>query len=258
MNTEKLTKLAEEFACNELSLMGLDAKKLKRSEKEQCPDFIVKDGFVSYLIELKSKFPEFEKLKDRNERLNRGEIVEEETKLNYENKLSGKIKKAVSQLNSYTEEKVDYKLVWLHAQGYLPDLQYQQFEITLYGKVDIANLMTQKVMPCYYYMESEFFYRRNEIDGAIISTSKGGKFCLNTFSKRYSALKKSVLCAKFGRAVCDPFEEEIQGKAYILDCDEDRRNESGVLKFLQNKYEKRYLTRMLSYDYSAEARILFT
>jgi len=256
MNTEKWTNLAEEFVYNELSLMDLDVKKLKRSEQEQRPDFIVKDDFASYLIELKSKFPNFEKLQDKNERLNRGEIVEEKTKLYYENTLSGIIKKAASQLNSYTEEQVDYKLVWLHAYGYSPDTQYRQFEITIYGEVNIANLLTQKIMPCYYYMPSEFFYRRTEIDGAIISTNKAGKFCLNTFSKRYSALKKSILCTKFGCAVCDPFEEEIQGKAYILDSNEDRRNESKVLEFLQNKYKQRYLTKTLSHDYIAKAKIL--
>jgi len=255
MNTEKLTKLAEKFACNELSLMGMDVKKLECSRKDKRPDFLVKDDFESYLIELKSRFPDFQKLQNRNERLNRGETVEEKTKLGYANVLSGIIKKAASQLNSYTEEQVDYKLVWLHAQGYWLDLQYEQFEITLYGKVGIANLVTQKIMPCYYYMASEFFYRQNEIDGAIISTNKGGKFCLNTFSKRYSALKKSKLCAKFGRAVCDPVAEEIQGRAYnISDCDKDRRHEPGVLKFLQNKYGQPYLTRMSSYAYGAEVK----
>ena len=254
MDTEKLTKMAEEFVHNELSLMGMHVKKIEPSRKDQRPDFLVKDDFESYLVELKSKFPDFEDLQDRNERLNRGEIVEEKTKLRYENTLSGKIKKAASQLTSYAEEQVDYKLVWLHAQGHQPDLQYKQFEVTLYGKADIANLATRKVMPCYYYMASEFFYRQAQIDGAIISTNKGGRFCLNTFSRRYSGLKKSVLCAKFGRAVCDPVEEEIQGRAYnISDCNEDRRHEPRVLKFLQDKYEQRYLTRMSSYDYRAEA-----
>jgi len=52
MNTKKLTKLDEEFACNELSLMGFDTIKIRRSEKDEHPDFIVKDDFVSYLIEL--------------------------------------------------------------------------------------------------------------------------------------------------------------------------------------------------------------
>ena len=256
MNTEKCTKLDEEFACNELSLMGFDVKKIKRSEEDERPDFIVNDGFVSYLIELKSKFPEFKKLQDRNDRLNRGEIVEEETKVRYENTLSGIIKKAASQLNSYTEEQVDYKLVWLHATGYLPDLQYKQFEITLYGKADIANLVTHQVKSCFYYNVSDFFYRRTEIDGAIISTSKGGKFCLNNFSKKYSTLKKSILCAKFGRAVCDPVEEELQEKAYnISDCNENRKYEPRVLKFLQEKYKQRYLTRMSSYHYGSGIKI---
>lgn len=259
MNTKKLTKLAklaEEFACNELFLMGFDVKKIKRSEEDERPDFIVKDASEFYLIELKSKFPEFEKIQDRNERLNRGEIVEEEAEMRYGNTLSGIIKKAASQLNSYTEEQVDYKLVWLHAQGYLPDLQYKQFEVTLYGKADIANLVTQKVKPCYYYIASEFFYRRTEIDGAIISTSKGSNFCLNTFSQKYSALKKSMLCAKFGSFVCDPVVEEIQGKAYnISDCDEDRRCEYRVMKFLQDKYKQRRLIRMRSYHYGAEVKI---
>lgn len=256
MDIKILTKLDEEFACNELSLMGFDVKKIKRSEEDERPDFIAKDAFVSYLIELKSKFPEFEKLQDRNERLNRGEIVEEETEIRYENTLSGIIRKAASQLNSYTEEQVDYKLVWLHAQGYLPDLQYKQFEVTLYGKAAIANLVTHQVKPCYYYKASDFYYRQTEIDGAIISTSKSGKFCLNTFSQKYSALKKSMLCAKFGSAVCDPVEEELQGKAYnISDCDEKRRYESRVLKFLQEKYKQRYLTRMSSYHYGSEVII---
>lgn len=256
MNTEKFTKLDEEFVCNELSLMGFDVKKIKRSEEDKRPDFIAKDDFSSYLIELKSKFPEFEKLQYRNERLNRGEIVEEETEMRYENTLSGIIEKAASQLNSYTDEQVDYKLVWLHAQGYLQDLQYKQFEVTLYGKADIANLVTHQVKPCYYYKASEFIYRRTEIDGAIISTNKGRKFCLNTFSPKYSALKKSMLCAKFGSAVCDPVEEEIQGKAYnISDCDENRRYESRVLKFLQEKYKQRYLTRTSSYHYGSEVII---
>jgi len=256
MDTEKLTKLDEEFACNELSLMGFNVRKIKRLEDDESPDFIAKDDFVSYLIELKSKFPEFEKLQDRNERLNGGEIVEEETVVRYENTLSGIIKKAASQLNSYTEEQVAYKLVWLHAQGCLPDLQYKQFEVTLYGKADIANLVTHQVKPCYYYKASDFYYRRTEIDGAIISTSKGGKFCLNTFSQKYSALKKSMLCAKFGSAVCDPVEEDLQGKAYnISDCNENRKQEPRVLKFVKREIYQRHLTKMDSYHYRAEVII---
>jgi hypothetical protein len=256
MNTKKLTKLVEEFICNELSLMGMDVTKLERSVKNRRPDFLVKDGFESYLVELKSKFSNYEEQQDRNERLNRGEIVEEETRLRYENALSGKIKDAASQLTSYIEEQVDYKLVWLHAQGHWTDQQYKQFEVTLYGKADIANLVTRKIIPCYYYTAGEFFYRRTEIDGAIISTNKGGKFCLNTFSRRYSALRKSMLCAKFGRAVCDPGEEEIQGKAYnISDYGGDRNCESEVLRFLQNKYKQKYLVRGSSYCYGTEVQI---
>jgi hypothetical protein len=62
------------------------------------------------------------------------------------------------------------------------------------------------------------------------------------------------LCAKFGGAVCDPIEEEIQGKAYnISDCD-DRRCESTVLKFLQEKYKQRCLIRMSSCHYGVESK----
>jgi len=256
VNVKKLAELAEEFAYNELSLMGMHTKKLSRSETEERPDFLVTDASESYLIELKSKFPEFEKIEDRNGRLNRGEVVEEKKQLRYENTLSGIVKNAASQLSSYNQEKVDYRLIWLHAQGYWPDMQYSQFEIVLYGKVDIANLETQRVMPCYYYTASEFFYLQNEIDGAILSTSRGGRFCLNTFSKRYPSLKKSLLRGRFRGAVCDPIEEEIQGKAYnISDYDEDRKCESEVLRFLQNKYKQKYLVRCSSYCYGAEAQI---
>lgn len=243
MNTENFTKETENFFSRELSLMGFVVREIEESEEER-PDLLVNDGEALYLIEIKNKFDDKDKVIDIDKRLENGEIVEESTQICYNNNLSGIVKHAANQLMAFKDETVDFRLIWLHAQGHSPDLQNKLFQATLYGKVDFFNLETNKSKPCYYYMNAEFFYRRNEIDGAIISTEKGAKFCLNDYSLNYVQLKNSNLCNKFGKAVIDPIAEEIAGKAYsISDCKEDRKKGKEVFKFLRNKYPGEKLTR---------------
>jgi len=145
-------------------------------------------------------------------------------------------------LASFREENIDFKWLWLYALGKAPDLKMRQFLATLYGVMYIGDFeKSGPSLPCFYFSFNEFYRSSEIIDGAIISTRQEAKLCLNNFSTRYMALKNSVLYRKFQGGICDPERLESEGKAYIADCDLDRSNKKAVLKYIQNKYNKKKL-----------------
>lgn len=81
---------------------------------------------------------------------------------------------------------------------------------------------------------------REALDGAVVAEIEGddisARLCMNPLSPRYERLRECALHASFGTAIVDPREDELNGDAYVADCELDRINSTGILQFLQSKY----------------------
>jgi len=145
------------------------------------------------------------------------------------------IKDGVVQVSTYPADERDFCLLWLVATGADTEAQCRQFLGTLYGLTDVVGPDSHPLIPCYYFRNSAFF-RWPELDGAVVGSVRHGTLCINTYSPRAHGMRSSSLARMFGTAVTDPGDLEGRGLAYIADCALHRRDENGVLQYLQGKY----------------------
>jgi hypothetical protein len=133
--------------------------------------------------------------------------------------------------------------------------QLQQLQATLYGTVDLIDLDeiagSVTARPCFFFTFAEFLGLKEKLDGAFVSTDERGLLCLNNFSPRFEALRRSRLPHVFP-GVCNPVERERAGTAYIADCSVSRRNRSAVLDYVKEKYRRPRLIEFEPKHYSAE------
>jgi hypothetical protein len=196
-----------------------------------------------YLIEVKTKEDDPAIIAERATRLRAGKIVQSGAAFAPQGTMSRIIRDGVRQLEAYPAQERDFCLLWLLAVGSDLESQYQQFLRTLYGLTNIVGLDNRSLMPCYYFRNSAFF-RWHNLDGAIVGTMERGELCINSYSPRAASLKISSLAQAFGTAVTDPRKREAENRAYIADCDIDRRNEQQLLEYLQTKYQRPALMTM--------------
>lgn len=182
--------------------------------------------------------------------LARGEVAEFSDITSRKNAVSKRILEASVQLASIDIE-VDYRMIWIMAVDRNQKMKRKQFKASLYGTATICDLDLLQTISCYYFGFNDFYRTQNVIDAALISTVEGEEMCLNTHSPNYLKIKKSFLAEKFGSACCDPFQEEKEKKAMIVDADIDRRDKQIVLKYLRKKYNRNKLQDMQEHYYSA-------
>ncbi len=236
MNTEDIVEKA-------LRSLGFTVRRIEEGSTKK-PDFLVR-GDSRYLVEVKDKLPDPDKLERRQEILLAGQAYGEHEPTGYRNAVSSVIREAAGQLAAYRDEPVDFRIVWLHALGQHVEVQRSQMQATLYGSAEIIDLDelggTVVSRPCLYFDFSEFFSQRDVLDGAVIATDTEALFCFNALSPRYLGLRESALCRAFHPGIYDPMEEERAGRAYTADFDMSRKDEAAVLKRLQDKYGRLHL-----------------
>lgn len=221
---------------------GFKVEKISESESRTA-DFLVSDGEVRYLIEVKSREDDPEVIDRMQKDLDSKGATDFEDTAGRKNRLSGLIRDGVDQL-AQTALDAEYRLLWLVGVGKHQQNSREQFEATLYGTRTIFDLECTHTYPCYFYDHNEFFPLRADLDGAVASTMEEGKFCLNPYSEKYASLKETALVTRFGTGVVDPSAEEEKDKAMILDAAIDRDNDSVRIAFLNKKYQRLKITPM--------------
>lgn len=231
----------ENFVKNIFETFGYNVIKIKEG-KSKSPDFLVSCEDEKFIVELKTKLDDPIILSNRTDTLLKGKVFLESNTAGRKNTISKIIKGAVAQLDSYREE-VDFRLIWLLSSDSNQATKFEQFQSSLYGKVDIVNHEEDSLFakPCYYFTNSDFFNYKESLDGAIVSTIQGGKLLLNDHSSRMYRLKNSMLYKKMYPAVVDPVVEEQNNEAYIITTDIDRSDEKKVLNYVKNKYNQKKL-----------------
>ncbi len=212
-------------------------------------DFLVTLGRSKILIEEKTKFDDPEKVAKRTRTLASGNLHLNVKPLVRTNRMSGLVRKAVSQLDSSSKQySHDFRLVWFTGTGPNAEAYYHQFIATLYGTTRIVEMGSQFMRPCYFFRNSEFHRYAASLDGAVAVYLSNGKLsarlCLNPLSTRFGSLLRTKFTKLFGTAVENPVKAQRKRVAYVLDSPTDRANESALLQELQLKYKTRPLMKM--------------
>ncbi len=217
--------------------LGLEINDIPENPDRKTPDFIMADDNSKYLLELKTKIPDQDLVNARNAELEKGNLHTEVIQLGPKNRFSGIIKHGVDQLNDFANDDSTFRMLWLFCDGFLSSTYFELYHATLYGATNLIDWDGGLSRTAYYVYNSDFYHLRKSLDGAFISTTKDVKLCLNNYSPRYGALKKSSLIGKFKGGVEDPLTLEHEGNAYVADIEIDRKDQSGIMNYLRGKYD---------------------
>src|SRR5215217_7548364 len=91
-----------------LQRAGFQVQRIPESDTPKTPHFFVSDNSHSYLLEVKEKFSDTQKLATRKETLERGEVYQHQEQLSHNRNISNIIRDAVHQLSSYGEKAADF------------------------------------------------------------------------------------------------------------------------------------------------------
>lgn len=207
------------------------------------PDFHAAKNGEDFIVEMKSRWDDEAQLEAEGEVLESGGVASRSGTINRTNAVSGIVAYAVKQIESFLGPAGAFKIVWLHASGFDPELQFMQFRGSLYGLRDILDMGEGKgnFTECYYFDFSDFFRHKPSLDAAILTTDSELQLCINDLSPRAEQLRRSVLVEAFRGGVVDPTDLERQKRAYVADCNYDRRDKNKVISYLQEKYNKKWL-----------------
>ena len=223
---------------------GLKADKIEEDNLDKSPDFLVEDNQHIHLIELKTREDREGRRQAQHSAFDLGELFTETLPIVRKNTLSGIVRDASNQLSARDEYKVDFRIVWLMAVDAHQEAKIEQMEASLYGQVGLADIDSGIRKQCYFYSHSDFFRFRAVLDAAILSWEGSAKLCLNPHSPRYQEIKSTGLYSIFGEKAVDPIWFEKSDKAYIVDSDIDRNDETAVLEYVKSKYGKNNLMRL--------------
>ena len=212
--------------------LGYNVSRIDETPEAKRADLRVSDSTDSYLVEVKSRQDDgFERA------LRVSGVAESMTELAYDNSISGKIGNAVKQLDTTAQESDEYKLLWY--QDLTEDETIRVFK-TLYGIVELIQPAESgaESIDCLYFTFSDFF-RYTTLVGAVLGHSNGGLLLLNSKCPVLPSFRESRLYREFGsrdNRVWDPIRLENDGKIYVADCPEGRRDEVAMIEYVKKKY----------------------
>lgn len=231
---------SDDLAENTLKQLGFEVEKLpvSREHGKKMPDFLVRIGASTALVEAKLKVDDPSEENRRTETLDAGDVYESSHELGRDETISGIVRNGSKQLTANSVGEADFKILFFQADCINSQVVSEQLIDTLYGRTSVIEYnKPPQPKPCYFYRNSDF-YRRKEIDAVIVGYVQAFqsdlislKICLNPYSLRYQKLKTSELLRPFGPNVQDPIEEEKAGQAYIPDDSIERKEQKFTQMF---------------------------
>jgi hypothetical protein len=238
---------------------GAVVEPLPESEKEESDWLATLEG-CRLIVEEKTKFDDAERVATRKEDLGAGRIHTSTVPFKFDNRLSGIVRKAASQLTSSAADRAhDLRVLWFCGTGYGGEAKHHQLMATLYGSTRIFERVGSRFRTCYFFRNGDFYRYREVLDGAYVCHLSGEtltvNLCLNPYSARWQELRDSSFAKRLGGGPIDPVALEQAGEALIMDGDVSRSNEAGVLTYLQEKYGLQEIMNMDMGMTSASIRI---
>jgi hypothetical protein len=229
------------IAVQTFELWGAQVKPLPTSTKEEC-DWLVSLESCILIAEEKTKFEDAIAVESRLKTLKAGGVHGQTVPLKPNNRLSGIVRKAVSQLSSTaTGIAHDLRVLWFTGTGFDGEAKHYQLMSTLYGSTRVFELNGDgHHRTCYFFRNSDFYRFRDVLDGAYVTYLTGNtltvKLCLNPHSDHWRILRDSPFARCLKNGLIDPIAEEQERSAYIVDGDVDRADSRSVMDYLHRKY----------------------
>jgi hypothetical protein len=235
--------------------LGYVVTRVPESNRSQQADYSIENGVDQFIAEVKSRGRD-EDFERRMERFGR---AESQQTIGRSNPISKQISVAAGQLAATAAENPSLlRIIVFVAAGDDPELQVDQFQATLYGKVDLLREGDAGVVavPCFYFTFSDFFRLRG-IDAAVVLAPAGARLCINSFAGRRDRLGESKLHKEMSAvgAVTDPEAQERLGGAFLADTDIDRRDEAAILSYVRSKYGRPELLTFLPTKFRAAVKV---
>ena len=223
-----------------LSKYGFKVEKIPESDSKT-PDFLARDDQETYIIEVKTKFPNPTSTEEREACFKSGATYEETRHMSRQALLTAIVSKAKTQLAAHKASSSALQIIWFVAEGHNAAVVLEQLEHGLFGKTIIIDWGSDTPgRECYYFSESDFYRYRNQLDSVVLLNKTNGKagLLINDHSERYDRMKASSLAELFRKngALQDPVELDAQKKAYRVDDTVDRQEPEEVLKYVRKKY----------------------
>ncbi len=152
------------------------------------------------------------------------------------------IRESVHQLRGETA--ATFRIGWVHCEGFDSDTDQVQLQNSFLGTEYLLDRgVGGRAYACHFFRDSDFWRYRADLDGAIVSRQVAHdevnvSVLLNPYSPRLDRLRDSAFIAAVGpRALVDVVAEESERTCLIADCTIDRRDASGVLAYVCEKYD---------------------
>lgn len=152
------------------------------------------------------------------------------------------IRECVRQLRG--ENDATFRIGWVHCEGFDSDTDQVQLQNSFLGTEYLLDRgIGGRAYACHFFRESDFWRYRADLDGAIVSRQLGHdqvnvSVLLNPYSPRLGRLRASAFVAAVGpTALVDVVAEEMERTCLIADCTIDRRDATGVLAYVCEKYD---------------------
>ena len=185
---------------------------------------------------MKDKLEGESQAQERQEILAHGDLYKQSDWLAHNNRISGILLDARTQLKETPQAAGTYQLIWFHATGVDSDLKYRQAFATFSGLVPLIalNPREQGTTDCFYFDYSAAI-NMPTVDALILTDSKTLQVCLNEFSHREAEFRETRLCRTFLEmdGVIDPVAMASEGRIISCRADVSRRNDEDIIKALQ-------------------------
>ncbi len=227
-----------EWVLRFLSERGLEAQAIRPNPSHKTPDIVVAIGEHRVLLEVERKADD--------QQLRNLLSGEPGASIAYSaDRTEDRIKVAWRQVRDFPDRhSCDHTLIWLIADsGAAALLAGKAARARLYGLEQLEGYTTADKFyskTCYFFYESIFF-RWKELDGVVIHRAQSLELCLNPLSPRFErfCIGPFVEALRSSMEVVDPVQEAADGRAFIADCDSDRRDSNAVVQFVRDKYALR-------------------
>lgn len=230
----------EELVRKNFEAAGFRVEKIAEAAEKRC-DWRVNDDTDEYIVEEKDK-EDSDSHKKLVEKAHQDGSAFGTAPVVGNKRAAEVLRKAAKQVASTPAVEAAFRLIWFASHGADADYVLETARRSLYGNATVFPCDHRGEMgeerTCFYWYHGEF-HRLQDIDAVILYGRGKWALCINHFSPRYAAFRKSKLAALFHsprQRPMDPLEMEKMGIAYIVDGAVDRKNESAIQMFLRKKY----------------------
>ncbi len=240
-------------------LSHLATKRLPAEEipcgKGKTPDILICKGEPDeVLLEIKQKQDDQDEIAELDQDLEAGGIVARNKSLSKWNRADQVIRDGIRQMKAVDPERHSLRVVWVHCVGHYDQVYAARLEATIYGTQKLFSSEVESLITCYYFHESTFYRKKNELDAVAVSVRGEAWLYLNDYSPRFERMLQSRFAKIFTVGLSYPSKFSDNPAVLVHDGIEARGDDDVSLAHLRKKYSLSHLQRMDMGHHSVQMR----